>query len=85
MLGEQRVRRLSRVSVVFVNAGHVEPLGDDETLDLAGILNGFRWCLVGAPGLSWTMFAIAGPLTIVLLLVALVSFRRVERTLPDYL
>ena len=52
---------------------------------MAGVLEGFRWSLVGAPGFSWTMFAVSGPLTALTLLCAFYLFRRVERTLPDYL
>ncbi len=52
---------------------------------VAGVLEGFRWSLTGGDGFGWTMFAVSGPLTIVLLLMALCLFRRVERTLPDHL
>ena len=52
---------------------------------MAGVLDGFRWSLLGTAGFEWSMFAYSGPLTAVLLLIALYLFRRVERTLPDYL
>lgn len=52
---------------------------------MAGVLQGFRWCLFGDPGFGWKMFAISGPTTVSLLAVVLHLFRRVERTLPDHL
>lgn len=56
---------------------HVNPM--------AGVLDGFRWSLLGGTEFGWTMFAVSGPLSVALLVVALYLFRRVERTLPDYL
>jgi lipopolysaccharide transport system permease protein len=52
---------------------------------MAGVLDGFRWSLLDAPGFSWTVFAVSGPLSLAVFVVALYWFRRVERTLPDYL
>jgi len=52
---------------------------------MAGLLDGFRWSLVGSPVIAWSRLAVSGPLSLMLLVVALYLFRRVERTLPDYL
>ena len=52
---------------------------------MAGVLEGCRWSLAGVSTFSWQMFAVSGPLSLVLLVIALYSFRRVERTLADYL
>ena len=51
---------------------------------MAGILNGFRWSLFGGD-FSWNALAVSGPATLLLLAAGLILFRRVERTLPDYL
>lgn len=51
---------------------------------MAGILDGFRWCLLGGE-FSWQSMAISGPATLLVLVTGLFLFRRVERTLPDYL
>jgi lipopolysaccharide transport system permease protein len=47
---------------------------------MAGVLDGF-----GSPGFAWSAFAASGPLSLAMLFVAFYLFRRVERTLPDYL
>jgi lipopolysaccharide transport system permease protein len=52
---------------------------------MAGVLEGFRWAVVGSPGFAWSTFAASGPLSLAMLFLALYLFRRVERTLPDYL
>lgn len=52
---------------------------------MAGVLEGCRWSLTGASKFSWQMLAVSGPLSLVLLAIALYSFRRVERTLADHL
>jgi lipopolysaccharide transport system permease protein len=52
---------------------------------MAGVLDGFRWSLVGSPAFAWSTLAVSGPLSLLLLVVSLYLFRRVERTLPDYL
>ncbi len=52
---------------------------------MAGVLEGFRWSLAGGAGFGWQALAISGPLTAILLVIALYLFRRVERTLPDHL
>ena len=52
---------------------------------MAGVLDGFRWSLVGSTGFHWATLVISGPTTLVFLVLALYLFRRVERTLPDYL
>jgi len=52
---------------------------------MAGVLEGFRWALVGSPSFDWRMLAFSGPITLLLLVAGLYLFRRVERTLPDHL
>jgi len=52
---------------------------------VAGVLDGFRWSLLGTADFGWEVFALSGPLSAALLVLALYLFRRVERTLPDYL
>lgn len=52
---------------------------------MAGIIEGFRWCLIGGSGFEWSMLAISAPLALVVLIIALFLFRRVERCLPDFL
>lgn len=49
------------------------------------MLHGFRWSLLGGtpPPLPQTLFAVA--LTVILLVMALLTFRRVERTMVDVL
>ena len=52
---------------------------------MAGCIEGFRWTVLGGARFHWGMLAASAPLSLVILLIALVLFRRVERTLPDYL
>jgi lipopolysaccharide transport system permease protein len=52
---------------------------------MAAVLDGFRWSLVSSPGFAWSRFAVSGPLSLMLLVVAVYLFRRVERTVSDYL
>jgi len=55
---------------------------------MAGIVEGWRWCLMNnAEGMSipnpWPLIAVGAPVTLVLLLVGLLYFHRVERQFAD--
>jgi lipopolysaccharide transport system permease protein len=50
---------------------------------MAGVVEGFRWALFGAPADAPAMAAIAAPLVLVVLAAGLVYFRRSERTFAD--
>jgi lipopolysaccharide transport system permease protein len=50
---------------------------------MAGVVEGFRWALLGAARPSWLMLAPSTAMVLVLLLLGLYYFRRVERTFAD--
>ena len=50
---------------------------------MAGVVEGFRWALLGAARPSWLMLAPSSGMVLLLLLLGLYYFRRVERTFAD--
>ena len=52
---------------------------------MTGVVEGFRWSLLGKPVVGWGMMAGGFGIALVLLVSGMVYFRRVERTLADIL
>jgi lipopolysaccharide transport system permease protein len=52
---------------------------------MGGILEGFRWSLLGTATFSWSMLVASGPTLLVLLVSGLYYFRRLEQTIADHL
>jgi lipopolysaccharide transport system permease protein len=50
---------------------------------LTGVVEGFRWSLLGVHSLPWQLLAISSGIAIVLLITGLVYFRNMERTFAD--
>jgi homopolymeric O-antigen transport system permease protein len=50
---------------------------------MAGVVEGFRWALLGTSNVSWTIISVSVFIVIVLLVGGLVYFRRMERTFAD--
>ncbi len=50
---------------------------------LTGVVEGFRWCLLGVHSLPWQLMAISSGIAVLLLVTGLVYFRNMERTFAD--
>ena len=50
---------------------------------MAGVIEGFRWAVLGKAAPDWGMVAISVGVVIILLLGGILFFRRVERTFAD--
>jgi lipopolysaccharide transport system permease protein len=50
---------------------------------LTGVVEGFRWSLLGIHSLPWQLLAISGGVAVILLASGLVYFRNMERTFAD--
>jgi len=50
---------------------------------LTGVVEGFRWSLLGVHSLPWQLLAISSGIAILLLITGLVYFRNMERTFAD--
>lgn len=50
---------------------------------MAGVVEGFRWALLGTPEAPWALLAVSAIVSVALLLGGLVYFRRVERLFAD--
>lgn len=50
---------------------------------LTGVVEGFRWCLLGVHSLPWQYLAISAAIAVILLITGLVYFRNMERTFAD--
>ena len=50
---------------------------------MTGVVEGFRWSLLGKPVAGWGMLGLGFLLSVLLLVSGMVYFRRVERTLAD--
>jgi len=50
---------------------------------LTGVVEGFRWSLLGIQGLPWQLLAVSAGVALVLLVTGLVYFRNMERTFAD--
>jgi len=50
---------------------------------MVGILDGFRWCLLGSANLYWPAVALAGIEVVVLITSGIWYFRRTEQTFAD--
>jgi len=50
---------------------------------LTGVVEGFRWCLLGIHSLPWQMLAISAVVAVVILISGLIYFRNMERTFAD--
>lgn len=50
---------------------------------MVGVIDGFRWALVGQGEVYWTGFAISGGLVVLFLMLGIRYFRRMERTFAD--
>jgi lipopolysaccharide transport system permease protein len=50
---------------------------------LTGVVEGFRWSLLGVHSLPWQLLAISSGIAIILLITGLVYFRNMERTFAD--
>lgn len=80
------------VTVIIPFSRIPQSLGDWRYLyglnPVAGVVEGWRWCLMhnvegGAIPSPWPLLAVGAPVTIVLLLVGLLYFHRVERQFAD--
>jgi lipopolysaccharide transport system permease protein len=52
---------------------------------MVGVVNGFRWAMLGHPHAPWALIAISGASASVLLVAGLAYFGRVERGLADFI
>jgi lipopolysaccharide transport system permease protein len=50
---------------------------------LTGVVEGFRWCLLGVHSLPWQLLAISSGVSVLLLVTGLIYFRNMERTFAD--
>lgn len=50
---------------------------------MAGVVEGFRWSLLGKTNVSWTIITVSVFIVMILLVGGLVYFRRMERTFAD--
>lgn len=50
---------------------------------LTGVVEGFRWSLLGIHSLPWQMLAVSAGVAVVILITGLVYFRNMERTFAD--
>ena len=50
---------------------------------MAGVVEGFRWALLGTSSVSWTIISVSTVIVIVLLISGLMYFKRMERTFAD--
>ncbi len=50
---------------------------------LTGVVEGFRWSLLGIHSLSWQLLAVSAGVAVILLVTGLVYFRNMERTFAD--
>jgi lipopolysaccharide transport system permease protein len=50
---------------------------------LVGVIDGFRWAMLGQTAPSWSMLAISSSVVLLLFLTGLFYFRRVEQTFAD--
>jgi lipopolysaccharide transport system permease protein len=50
---------------------------------LTGVVEGFRWCLLGIHSLPWQLLAISAGVAVILLISGLVYFRNMERSFAD--
>lgn len=50
---------------------------------MAGVVEGFRWALLGKTNVSWTIITVSVFIVMILLVGGLVYFRRMERTFAD--
>jgi lipopolysaccharide transport system permease protein len=50
---------------------------------LTGVVEGFRWSLLGIHSLPWQLVAISSGIAVILLITGLVYFRNMERTFAD--
>jgi lipopolysaccharide transport system permease protein len=50
---------------------------------LTGVVEGFRWALLGIHSLPWQLVAVSSCVGVVLLVTGLVYFRNMERTFAD--
>lgn len=50
---------------------------------MVGVIEGFRWCLIGTDPPNWGMMAVSMIMTILVLVASLVYFRKVENTFAD--
>lgn len=52
---------------------------------MVGVVDGFRWCVLGIGGTPWTTFAVSAVSAVVLFVGGLAYFDRVERSFADHL
>ena len=50
---------------------------------VTGVIEGFRWALLGKTNPNWTAIAVSTAVTIIILIGGLYYFRRTERTFVD--
>jgi lipopolysaccharide transport system permease protein len=50
---------------------------------LTGVVEGFRWILLGVHTLPWQLLAVSAAVAVVILATGLVYFRNMERTFAD--
>jgi homopolymeric O-antigen transport system permease protein len=50
---------------------------------LTGVVEGFRWALLGIHGLPWQLVAVSAGVAVIILITGLVYFRNMERTFAD--
>ena len=55
----------------------------DADVLMVGVIDGFRWCLLGVENIYWTGFWLSVVITILLLLSGVKYFRKTERSFAD--
>jgi len=50
---------------------------------LTGVVEGFRWSLLGIHSLPWQLIVVSAAVAVVILITGLVYFRNMERTFAD--
>ena len=50
---------------------------------MTGVVEGFRWALLGTPAPDWGMMAVSAGVVAALLVGGVLYFRRMERTFAD--
>jgi lipopolysaccharide transport system permease protein len=50
---------------------------------LTGVVEGFRWSLLGIHSLPWQLLAVSAGIAVILLITGLIYFRNMERTFAD--
>lgn len=52
---------------------------------MVGVIDGFRWCILGQNNLNWTSIIVSVVSTLIILFLAIKYFRKVEKTFADFI